>query len=150
MRQLLFAIPVIAVEFTSLGVSTDNVAPCHVNGLLPDSACTPGDVETTDLGVICHQATRNRRHVDEATHEYAFAEYGLSPHQPRGDYEVDHLIPLEIGGSNNIKNLWPEAAPGFHRKDEVENKLHELVCSGRMTIDAAQKAIATDWTRALP
>ena len=33
-----------------------------------------------------------------------YAEYGITEHQP-GEYEVDQLIPLSIGGSNSIKNL---------------------------------------------
>ena len=65
-----------------------------------------------------------------------------------GAYEVDHFIPLELGGSNDIKNLWPEPAdpaPGFHEKDVVENYLHSQVCNGTMTLGEAQKFIATDW-----
>lgn len=65
-----------------------------------------------------------------------------------GTYEVDHLIPLELGGDNGIANLWPEAAdppPGFHQKDKVENWLHEQVCSGAIRLADAQRQIATDW-----
>lgn len=65
------------------------------------------------------------------------------------DYEEDHLISLELGGSPTSElNLWPEpyaAATGAHIKDKVENKLHDLVCAGDMTLAAAQHAIATDW-----
>ena len=55
---------------------------------------------------------------------------------------------LEAGGSNDIANLWPEAAeprPGFHEKDQVENYLHDQVCAGTMSLLDAQRAIATNW-----
>jgi hypothetical protein len=76
-----------------------------------------------------------------------YAEYGITERNP-GDFEVDHLVPLELGGSNDIANLWPEAAappPGFHQKDQVENYLHDQVCSGSMNLLDAQRAIATNW-----
>jgi hypothetical protein len=76
-----------------------------------------------------------------------YAEYGIVE-RTTGEYEVDHLVPLEAGGSNDIANLWPEAAeprPGFHEKDQVENHLHDQVCAGRMNLLDAQRAIATDW-----
>jgi len=65
------------------------------------------------------------------------------------DYEEDHLISLELGGHpTDPRNLWPEAyepSPGAREKDVVENYLHRQVCSGAITLDAAQNAIATDW-----
>ncbi|MDE2185122.1 MAG: HNH endonuclease, partial [Alphaproteobacteria bacterium] len=63
-------------------------------------------------------------------------------------YEVDHLIPLELGGANDIANLFPEAAkptPGFHEKDLVENYLHQKVCDGEVALAYAQQQIATNW-----
>jgi hypothetical protein len=77
----------------------------------------------------------------------AYRAYGINSHQP-GRYEVDHLISLELGGSNALANLWPEAAlpkPGFHEKDRVENHLHARVCSGALTLAQAQRRIATNW-----
>jgi hypothetical protein len=91
------------------------------------------------------------RNVPEAVRQEVYREDGITYHG-RGDYEVDHLIPLELGGSNSIKNLWPES----HRtspwnaqvKDRLEGKLHELVCSGQLDLKTAQQAIASNWIEA--
>jgi hypothetical protein len=121
---------------------------CEARGALPDPACTPGAAMTVDLDVICHQSTKDRRGVSATVHRQAFTNYGLAFPQPHGAFEVDHLIPLELGGDNAIENLWPEAAeprPGFHEKDRVENYLHKKVCVGEMSLGEAQRLIATDW-----
>jgi hypothetical protein len=79
---------------------------------------------------------------------------GYSYHgDPRtGDYEEDHLISLELGGSpTSPKNLWPEpyaAREGARVKDRIENKLHELVCAGELSLRTAQHAIAVNWWQA--
>jgi hypothetical protein len=128
-------------------LSTKRVG-CEPRGALPDPTCTPGAAMTVDLDVICHQSTMGRRRVSSAVHRQTFTDYGLSFPQPHGAFEVDHLIPLELGGDNAIENLWPEASeprPGFHEKDRVENYLHKKVCAGEMDIAEAQRLIATDW-----
>ena len=80
-----------------------------------------------------------------------FALYGIASHEP-GEYEVDHLIPLELGGSNSIKNLFPQSfltQPwNAHAKDRLENKLHAMVCKGEIDLNTAQQEIATDWVAA--
>jgi hypothetical protein len=48
------------------------------------------------------------RNVPAKMKREVYEEYGVTSHG-RGDYEVDHLIPLELGSSNSIKNLWPES-----------------------------------------
>jgi len=118
------------------------------NGL-PDSACSPGDIiKTAPKDVICKQGyARSVRNVPDSEKNQVYAEYGITSHAP-GQYEVDHLVSLELGGSNDISNLWPEAAspkPGFHEKDKVENYLHDQVCSGAITLKQAQIEIATNW-----
>ena len=66
-----------------------------------------------------------------------------------GDYEEDHLISLELGGAPSTEaNLWPEpynAPEGARVKDQVENKLHALICGGTITLATAQRAIASNW-----
>lgn len=85
--------------------------------------------------------------MTSSTKRRAYLEYGIRSHRA-GQYEVDHLVSLELGGSNVIANLWPEAAspaPGFHQKDMVENYLHDQVCSGKISLHQAQHEIATNW-----
>jgi hypothetical protein len=63
-----------------------------------------------------------------------------------GNYEEDHLIPLELGGSpTSPKNLWPEPGASPNPKDSVESAADHAVCTGQLTLAAAQQAIATDW-----
>ena len=87
------------------------------------------------------------RNVPQSEKDQVYAAYGIQ-HHSAGQYEVDHLVSLELGGSNDISNLWPEAAspkPGFHEKDKVENYLHDQVCSGAISLQEAQVEIATNW-----
>src|ERR1700746_1997911 len=133
---------------TPLGKQT-KTSGCVAHGGLPDSACTPGAIFTnaTPQQICAYGYTRTVRNVPYSEKDQAYAEYGIGYHSP-GQYEVDHLIPLELGGSNDIANLWPEAAspkPGFHEKDQVENYLHDQVCSGAVPLDQAQVQIATNW-----
>ena len=129
------------------GVQT-KTSNCSANQILPDSACTPGAVLTTDTAVVCKVGyTKTVRDVSTATKKKVFAEYGI-PYSQHGNYEVDHLISLEIGGSNDISNLWPENSKitdGSLTKDKFENYLHTQVCAGKMTIQEAQKEISANW-----
>jgi hypothetical protein len=76
------------------------------------------------------------------------AAYGLQA-QPFADYELDHLVPLELGGApRDIANLWPQPWDGeanAHMKDAVETFLNREVCRGAVQLVDAQRAIATDW-----
>jgi hypothetical protein len=134
---------------------------------LPDPTCTPGAVDAgvtqTSIGsTICRpgysSSVRPPESLTEPAKFRAMAAYGAQG--PASVYEFDHLVPLELGGSSDLRNLWPEPEAGspsqFDRtdtfgqnaKDGVENRLHAAVCSGQVPLVAAQAAIASDWTRA--
>jgi hypothetical protein len=94
------------------------------------------------------------RNVSNATKQQVFKLYGLTRTTgwcaPK-NCEVDHLISLELGGSNSVKNLWPQPYAGkwnAHIKDKLENKLHRLICDGTLTPKQAQDAISHDWISA--
>ncbi len=122
---------------------------CRRRGPMPDPACTPGAVfpDATRERICARGYAGSVRHVTQSVKRRVFRMYGEAPRGP-GSYEVDHLVSLELGGSNDVANLWPEPAdprPGFHEKDEVENWLHRQVCSGAMPLAEAQRRIAGDW-----
>jgi hypothetical protein len=70
------------------------------------------------------------------------------PGQGGAEFEVDHLIPLELGGSNDIENLWPQSyltPDNAWEKDQLEHRLHVLVCEGSMKLTDAQEEIRNNW-----
>jgi hypothetical protein len=113
---------------------------------------TPGDILPADPATLCVRGySRSVRNVPPELKAAVYAEYGILDHRA-GDYEIDHLIPLSLGGSNDIKNLWPESTRttpwNSFVKDQLEEKLHELVCAGQLDLASAQREIATDWIAA--
>jgi len=132
---------------TSIGTGT-KASNCIADQSLPDSACTPGAILTTDTSVICVSGyTQTVRDVPDSERQQVFAEYGID-YRLHSNYEVDHLISLELGGSNDIANLWPEPhdiTNGSYIKDKFENYLHAQACEGVITMQQAQYEIATNW-----
>ncbi len=118
---------------------------------LPNASLSPGDILEVTKADICVSGYSSKvRNVPESVKNQAYQEYGITSHAP-GAYEVDHLISLELGGSNSLKNLWPESYSGdwnAHIKDKLENKLHSLVCDGSLNLATAQHEIATNWIAA--
>ncbi len=125
------------------------------NGQLPDPRCTPGSVDPVVTqgnlrSTICHPGyTKTVRPSASQTNKFkfevAYPAYG-DAHSKKT--ELDHLVSLELGGSNDAANLWPETPPTPNPKDKVENALHAAVCDGRVTLAAAQNAVASDWLTA--
>ncbi len=137
-------------ESSGLG-QREKTANCAINGPLPDRKCTPGAIfpEATIEKICVSGYTQTVRNVSTKLRKQVYQEYGIPYPMPRGSFEVDHLIPLALGGNNDIANLFPEAAeptPGFREKDIVEVYLQEQVCSGKADLKVAQKQIAEDWT----
>jgi class 3 adenylate cyclase len=98
---------------------------------------------------ICSTGTRQLRHWDHNRDDRIMAEYGL-PSGPHPQYEVDHLVPLCLGGADSDANLWPEPRRSIEptwnaeRKDELEARLCSLACSGQPDVGEAQREISED------
>ena len=125
-------------------------------GANPDRRCSPGAYYSgLTQDVLCSPSFRTGtiRNVPQSEKYAVEREYGLKAKLYGHTLEIDHIVSLELGGSNDIANLYPEeakfsnGAPGFGAKDKLENKLHDLVCSGAMSLRAAQRGIASNWER---
>jgi hypothetical protein len=117
----------------------------HGAAALPDPAVTPGKVATSDTYFVCNRGSTRQYRLPGIQAVYKL--YGAV--KVKGKCcEIDHLVPLELGGANDIKNEWPqpyEPRPGAREKDKVENWLHVQVCSGAISLAEAQAEIVTDW-----
>jgi hypothetical protein len=116
---------------------------------VPDPARTPGATLRVTAADICVPGYSKRvRDVPIEVKRAVYASYGVRTHQP-GEYEIDHLVNLSLGGSNSIRNLWPESfrtSPWNARvKDELEEELHRRVCAGTLDLAQAQRIIAQNW-----
>ena len=134
---------------STLGV-VQKTAGCVINGPLPDAACTPGAVfpDAAPAAICVPGYTKGVRSVSAKLKKQIYSAYGMTYPPPTGTYELDHLVPLALGGSNDAVNLFPEAAspaPGFKEKDVVEVYLYQEMCAGHLPLAAAQVQIATNW-----
>jgi hypothetical protein len=126
---------------------------------LPDPVCTPGALNprvTPDniWLTICVDgwATKERKAyfpypASERVKTRMVALYGQYAGGSLRGYELDHLVPISLGGDPvDPRNLWPEAPRSWNPKDSVEASVRAQVCSGRMSLEVAQATLEGDWT----
>ncbi len=151
-----FAVGVIvAVLVWSLASATG----ASTNPALPNARVTPGATNpavtqsTIDSTICVAGYTRRIRPAESYTERLKFRQldggYNLHGDTSARDYEEDHLVPLEVGGSPSaVANLWPEPRHlvwGSARKDRLEDVMHALVCRGAVSLRAAQRVFETNW-----
>ncbi|MGA2424942.1 MAG: hypothetical protein ABSG07_13135 [Terriglobales bacterium] len=133
---------------------------------VPDPNCTPGAINPSiTASMLKNSAFRTGCIRNQATtEEKKRATYGWykipPPASNTGETqtcELDHLIPLYLGGADTLVNIWPQCGPDsvalddrfFKEKDKVEYYLGQQVRQGNMGLAEAQHGIATDWTQYL-
>jgi Putative zinc-finger len=121
-------------------------------GMLPNPSLTPGATTTAAVGSICSMSDDEVvAPVSGGLQQKVFKEYGIAG-APTANYEIDYLITPGLGGSGDIRNLWPEPrydiAWNSFVKDQLEEYLHRAVCGGRVSLPVAQHEIANNWIAA--
>lgn len=119
---------------------------------MPNRALTPGAIRAVTRKDVCKaQGAEGSQQIPEFLQREVFEEYGMPNARPE-DYELDYLITPELGGSADVRNLWPEPHSrtewNSYTKDALENRLHELVCGGQLDLGTAQRDISKDWIAA--
>ena len=121
---------------------------------LPNAAVTPGLTRGLDQKTVCSTKWgKDARHVTEAMKRQVAKNYGIDrktivAYGKGVCCEFDHLISRELGGADDVKNLWPQPWADAKKKDVLENWLHRQVCNGGLSLTVVQNDIATDWAAA--
>jgi len=130
-----------------LTLSMAGIAQAQTRPYRPNSRLTPGNALKVTADDLCKPGHAEiEGNISVQLKSQVFDRYGI-----RGDligYNVDHLIPPELGGSNSLKNLWPQPLAGewtYHMKNRLERRLCKLVCNGALDLKIAQQEIAADW-----
>jgi hypothetical protein len=119
---------------------------------LPRPDLTPGAVRQVSVEEVCEpEKQTSRPRVDVMTAQQVFEHYGADFRRAK-EYELDFLITPELGGTADIRNLWPQPYASTtwnaYVKDELEQLFRQRVCAGTMDISTAQREIANDWISA--
>jgi len=160
MRMTNVRVMSILATATACALGIIQLQNAHASGvILPLSRVTPGAInpavrQSNIHSTICLSGyTRTIRPSSSYTtalkRQQLAGAYSYFHDTYTGDFEEDHLISLELGGSpSDPRNLWPEpyaGSTGARIKDKIENRLHALVCSGQISLARAQTAIAKNW-----
>ena len=129
-------------------ISVLATAPVGAFEVRPDKNLTGGLVRTGDRDAACGHAEEHRGPMKATRRDEVLTRYGL-PAGTHPDYEIDHLIPLCLGGAHDASNLWPqprrtiEDTWNAEANDRLERRMCDMVCDGEIDIAKAQQAFAT-------
>jgi hypothetical protein len=142
----LFSIMLIAAALVGSALAFD---------VRPNPNLTGGSVRVDghDVSTTCGHAKEHRGPISHTRRDEILIRYGLPP-GTHPDYQIDHLIPLCLGGGDDLSNLWPQPRRSIEvkwnakAKDRLERLMCDMVCAGHLDIATAQEAFAKDWIAA--
>jgi hypothetical protein len=146
---------VAAKLFSIMPIAAALVGPALAFEVRPDPNLTGGSVRIDghDVSTACGHAKEHRGPINHTRRDEILRRYGL-PLGTHPDYQIDHLIPLCLGGGDDPSNLWPQPRRSIElkwnaeAKDRLERLICDIVCAGQLDIATAQEAFAKDWIAA--
>ena len=153
LRILAYASAVLLVALATMSIVRTTSFGSHSTArLMPDRRLTPGAARAISTSDVCHASySDDARLVAASTQEKVLQEYGIDRARA-GNYELDYLISPQLGGTDDIRNLWPEPQSATEwntrAKDALEGRLHQMVCDGTIDLATAQQDLATNWISA--
>ena len=145
----------------TMGLSACGAATYSQSSGLPNIKLTPGVInpavtQRTIRKTICVSGwTATVRppvtYTNQLKYNQLHSGYNLDGDLNMKDYEEDHIVPLEVGGNpSSPLNLFPQPRNirlGAYLKDQLENRMRQLVCSGQLTLKVAQLVFLTNWEK---
>lgn len=95
----------------------------------PGHFCTIGDPDFKEFR-YAENIPYCERNVSYSQRTAIYVKYNV-PLAERGDYTIDHLIPLSLGGSNSELNLWPQHKILY--TGNLEYQVYKLLRDGKIT-----------------
>jgi len=122
------------------------------SGAIPNVSLTPGATNPVGIQEVCgSRLSTNDPAVPDPLKREVLREYGVNDASANA-YEIDYLVTPQLGGATNIRNLWPQ--PSLNTvwnarvKDALEDRLHNMVCSGQLDLATAQRDLSRNWVAA--
>jgi hypothetical protein len=154
---VIFLVGAAHTHATKLLPASDRPANLVKQHVLPDPILTPGAIysDVTLNDIKQHGFSATVRDVPESVKHQVLRAYGVDPATVKPhEFEIDHVVELACGGSNDPHNLWPQyfhlnvggRDMGAIEKDKVEKKALAGVRDGSLDLAATQKQLAADWT----
>ncbi|MEI6220195.1 MAG: hypothetical protein WCP71_02675 [Actinomycetes bacterium] len=145
----------------TFGLSACGAATYSANSGLPNTKLTPGAInpavnQRNIRSTICVSGwTKTVRPPVSYTNQLKYSQlqsgYNLDGDLNMKNYEEDHIVPLEVGGNpSSPLNLFPQPRNiklSAYLKDQLENRIHQLVCAGQITLKTGQAIFLTNWEK---
>lgn len=112
----------------------------------PNKTLTPGVIDSSDIGDVCGSPKHDKASLSIAQAQAEDARYSI-PTNLDTRYHFDYLVPLNLGGSPEITNLWPVTVKGigFYQKEQLNAALRDKVCSGELDLSTVQQQLIKNW-----
>lgn len=113
--------------------------------VIPNLSTTPGEFcSEEDKWFQGYRYAENipycQRHVNTWLKEKIYKNYNV-PEECRHRYTIDHMVPLALGGNNDIRNLWPEHVLVKATRQALENSLYHQIKRNEITAEEALQVI---------
>jgi hypothetical protein len=112
----------------------------------PNKTLTPGVIESSVIGDVCGSPKHDKASLSIAQAQAEDARYSI-PTNLDTRYHFDYLVPLNLGGSPEITNLWPVTVKGigFYQKEQLNAVLRQKVCAGELDLGTVQQQLIKNW-----
>lgn len=131
---------VLSFLFQSLALASGNYPDGPEPKSTPGSLCLKGIKRYPENIIYCERdvATDLKKHIIRMYDQ----DFGYNiQRMPRDQFKIDHFIPLSIGGSNEVTNLWPQHYSVYEITDPVEHLLGQKIAEAKLKQVEAIKLI---------
>jgi Excalibur calcium-binding domain len=113
------------------------------------SMLNPVVTQRTIRTTICSTRwVKQQRDVSRQTKNKVFVAARI-PKAEQRKYAIDHVVPIQLGGSDRLTNLVAQPLAESKQKDAIEDVLKAEVCTQRILLLTAQRTISADWRNAV-